>query len=1062
MKKIVISLLCCLTALPILAQITVTGTVYDENNETLPQAVIRLKSQPQTATLTDMNGHFSLNIPNQRAVLTVSYMGYETQEVNVGAKRQFRITLQPSKDLMQEVVVVGFGTQKKVNLTGAVKTVGDEVFADRPISNALQGLQGAIGGLNITNDAGGGLGEQMNINIRGVGSIGDGSNSSPLILIDGMEGDLSTINPSDIETISVLKDGASASIYGSRAPFGVILVTTKRGTKKGINVRYTGNLRLQQPVSVPKMVDSYSYALMVNEAAMNSGFGSGLVGRLDEIKQFQNGELQYATTAQDDLHWWGADNSFGNTDWYDLYLKNVTSSLDNNVTLSGTHKKLDYYASIGYMNQTGLFKYADEKYNRLSANIKLGYQINKYMKLTVNSRIINIDNNKPSALNDLFYHNLGRRAPTLALVLPNDENSRESMLHNIEEGGRWDQKTRQFYNQANLVIEPIKNWQIHGEVNSRIERNPFTRSFNPIGVHAPNGDWTYFEVLEGVTAKHNISGGDTGYFQVFPDAGEQYNEEAQTKISYFGTNIYTDYNLTLADKHKFTFLVGEQSEYYHRKIQRDAEYYLVTDPNAEVRTMSVFKNGEWASLGFFGRVNYNYANRYLLELNARADTASRFPSNQRWGFFPSISAGWNIAEEPFWKKLSDKGFEFLKLRASYATLGNQNTTSFYPYYQKMLTYPGNVVLGGERATILPMYAAYSTSLTWETIENAGIGLDFAFLNNRLTGSFDWYQRKTKDMVGPANALSALYGASAPKTNNAELRTRGWEVELGWRDRIGKNFSYSISATLSDYNTVITKYDSPDNNIYSWYEGKKYGEIWGYEVEGIAKSDAEMNAYLAEHSQSAIGDRWGGGDLMYRDQNNDGAVNAGSSILDDHGDLVVIGNTTPRYAYSFTLTAQWKWIDFRAYFQGIGKRDYFFNTATFFGMVAPYQRSLYVEHLDYFRYAGSELGANYEDPYYPRLRADQNNTQTSDRYLQNASYLRLKNLQVGFNIPMKKPNRKFIKKARLYLSGENLLTWTKLRLFDPEAIKANVTDYDGGAGKTYPQYRTYSMGVEIQF
>ena len=361
MKKILLSLLCGLMTLPSLAQITVTGTVYDEYNETVPQAVIRLKSNPQTATVTDLNGHFSLSVPNQRSVLSISYMGYETQEVSVGARRQFRITLKPIDNLMDETVVVGFATQKKVNLTGAVKTVGDEVFADRPISNALQGLQGTIGGLNITNDAGGGLGEQMNINIRGIGSIGDGSNSSPLILIDGMEGDLSTINPSDIESISVLKDGASASIYGSRAPFGVILVTTKRGTKKGVNVNYSANLRLQQPVSVPKMVDSYTYALMVNEAAKNSGYGSGLVGRLDEIQKYQRGELEYATTAQDDLHWWGADNSFGNTDWYDMYLKNTTQSIENNITVSGAQKKLDYYASVGYLSQTGLFKYADEE-----------------------------------------------------------------------------------------------------------------------------------------------------------------------------------------------------------------------------------------------------------------------------------------------------------------------------------------------------------------------------------------------------------------------------------------------------------------------------------------------------------------------------------------------------------------------------------------------------------------------------------------------------------------------------------------------------------------------------
>ena len=1061
MKKLLFSLTCSLISFTAWAQITVTGTVFDEYNETVPQAIIRVKGDSKSGVATDINGKFRIVVPNAKSVLTVTYMGYDTQEVSIGAHRTLTITLRPTENLMQETVVVGFGTQKKVNLTGAVKTVGDEVFADRPISNAVQGLQGTIGGLNITNDAGGGLGEEMQINIRGIGSIGEGSNSSPLILIDGMEGDLSTINPSDIESVSVLKDGASASIYGSRAPFGVILVTTKRGSRQGVNVNYTNNFRIQQPVSVPKMVDSYTYALMVNEASQNSGgnplFGSGI---LDRILDYQNGNLSYATLPQDSYNWWGTDNSFGNTDWYDLYIKKFTTSMENNVTVSGTQKKLDYYVSLGYLSQTGLFRYADEEYNRLSANVKLGYQFNKYVKLTLNSRLINIDNNKPSILNDLFYHNLGRRGPTTAITLPNDEYSKESMLPSIINGGRIDQKTHQYYNQANLVIEPIKEWKIHGEVNSRIERNPFTRDFNPVGCHAPNGDWVYFPVFDGMGSSYSLTNNDVGWFRVFPAAGDQYNETAKTSINYFGTNIYTDYNLKVKG-HKMTFLIGEQSEYYHRKIDRNATHYNVEAAVPDVQTMHAFRNGEWSSLGFFARVNYNFRDRYMLEVNARADGASRFPRDQRWGYFPSVSAGWNIGEEPFWKKLYDKGLEYLKLRGSYATLGNQNTTSFYPYYQKMEPKNGSLVTNGTQATTLPMFDAFSTSLTWETIENAGVGLDFAFLNNRLTGSFDWYQRKTKDMVGPANALSALYGTSAPKTNNAELRTRGWEVELGWRDRVGKNFSYSISATLSDYQTVITKYDSPDKNINGWYEGKNYGEIWGYEVIGIAQSDKEMADYLAEHSQTAIGDRWGGGDLMYRDLNNDGAVNAGSNTLDDHGDLKVIGNSTPRFAYSFTLSAQWKWIDVRAYFQGIGKRDYFFNTATFFGMVAPYQRSLFTEHLDYFRYAGSELGANYENPYYPRLRADGNNAQPSDRYLQNASYLRLKNLQVGFNLPKKNPNSKFIKKARLYISGENLLTWTKLRLFDPEAIKANVTDYDGGAGKTYPQYRTYSMGVEIQ-
>jgi hypothetical protein len=378
----------------------------------------------------------------------------------------------------------------------------------------------------------------------------------------------------------------------------------------------------------------------------------------------------------------------------------------------------------------------------------------------------------------------------------------------------------------------------------------------------------------------------------------------------------------------------------------------------------------------------------------------------------------------------------------------------------MATNGGTAVIGGSQTTVLPVYSPYSTSLTWEKIHNGGAGIDWAFFNSRLQGSFDWYQRTTKDMVGPSQALAGVYGADAPKTNNAELRTRGWELELAWRDQINKDWSYGISASLSDYKSVVTKYDSTDNKISGWYSGKNYGEIWGYEVIGIAQSDDEMNEHLAVADQSSIGTNWGGGDLMYADLNGDGAVNTGAGTLADHGDYKVIGNTTPRYSYSFTLETQWKFIDVRAYFQGVGKRDFFFEgSAPFFGIAKEWQRTLYVDHLDYFRYAGSALGANY-DSYYGRLRIDQNNIQVCDRFLQDASYLRFKNLQVGFSLPKGTKLAKYVNKARLYFSVENLLTWTNLRIFDPEAIGSTSGDY--GSGKAYPQYRTYSVGLELTF
>ena len=1058
-------MLALLMATAVDAQIKISGTVLDESDLPVQHAALRVKGE-SGSTFTNANGEFALTMQDENATVTVTYLGYEPSTFVPGSQRTFTIRLRPKDDMMEEAVVVGFGVQKKINATGAVKTIGNDALESRPISSATQGLQGVVGGLNITNDMGGELGTEMQINIRGVGSIGEGSNSSPLILIDGMEGDLSTINPNDIENISVLKDAAASSIYGSRAPFGVILVTTKKGSQ-GTKVTYTGNVRFQQPINVPQMPDGYTWALMMNDAYLNSG-GSAPFGskQLSMIQAFMRGDLQYATKPSAFKNGWAdVQESFGSVDWYDLFLKDVTASQEHNFSVSGANEKVNYFFSGNYMGQTGLFNYADEKYDRLTLNAKVGVTFNKYVQFTWNTRIISIDNEKPSALGPLFYHNIGRRGSIEALETPLGEYTIRSMIPSLTNGGRQRTRTRQIYNQANLVVEPIKDWKLHFEINSRLENNPYTRQFNPLYITQPDGKREAYVVMEGLENTHRINPND-GTFRVYPAAGESYYEQLKASVNYFSTNVYTDYEMRLNDVHYFKFLLGEQSEYYHFDKLRTASSdillpnkpYLPTGIGGET-TMLSSKEGEWSSLGIFARINYAYDDRYMAEVNLRADGASRFPTDQRWGFFPSFSAGWNIAREAFWKKLYDKGFTYLKIRASYGTLGNQNTTSFYPYYQQMQTNSGSLILGGQQATVLPMYAPYSTSLTWETIENAGVGIDWGFFNNRLTGSFDWYQRTTKDMVGPANALSALYGAAAPKTNNAELRTRGWEFEVSWRDRIGKDFSYGITFNLSDYQTTITKYDSPDGNINGWYKDKNFGDIWGYEVEGIAKSDAEMNAYLALHDQSSIGSKWGGGDLMYRDLNNDGRVDKGSQTLDDHGDLKVIGNSTPRYAYSITLDAKWKFLDVRAFFQGIAKRDFFFtNSATFFGIAAEWQRSLFNDHLDYFRYAGSELGANL-DPYFGRLRIDKNNIQVCDRFLQDASYLRLKNLQIGASLPQGTALEKYVKKARIYVSLENLFTFTNLRTFDPEA----VGDFENwGPGKTYPQYRTYSLGLELTF
>ena len=1081
MKKIAITILFSLIAVIGYAQVVVTGTVYEPSGDTAIGATVMEKGKPATGTATDIDGNFSLKVSSANATLVVSYIGMKTQEVKLNGQNKIDIHLQDDNVTLDEVVIVGYGTQKKINATGSVKTIDSEVLESRPVTNAVQGLQGAVAGLNITNDAGGGLGESMNINIRGVGSIGDGSNSSPLILIDGMEGDLSSINPSDIENISVLKDAAAASIYGSRAPFGVILVTTKGG-KKGTRVNYTGNVRFQQPINTPEPVDSYTYALAINQAYNNAGdatqFGYAL---LQKILQYQRGELLDGTKANEgnDSEWYGGRNSWANTNWYDVHLKKVAVAQEHNVSVSGGGDNVNYYFSGNYLGQDGLFKYANEKYQRFALTGKVNVTFNKYVKFLWTSRLISTENQKPSVLNSLFFHQLSRMAPTEPLYLPNGEYGGNSYVLNLSEGGRQVQKTRQFYNQGNLIITPIKDWNITVDIGSRLENNPFTRQFNPIGVTGPNGKTVYKEIMYEPADGSRYAVRPDGSFKALPSPGETYYEKAHTSINYLTTNIYTDYNWILKEKHNFKFLVGMQTENYHMEVTRVAsnDIQMIDTPflpsdTGSGNTMSSESKGEWSSVGIFGRINYNYDDRYMAEVNLRGDAASRFPKNQRWGVFPSFSLGWNIANEKFWEPIYQT-MNYFKLRASYGQLGNQNTTSFYPYYQQMKPTGGNVIIDGQQATILPVFDPYSTSLTWERIENVGAGVDFAFFNNRLQGAFDWYQRTTKDMIGPAFPLPQIFGGDAPKTNNAELRTRGWEFEISWRDNIGKDFTYSISASLSDYQTQVTRYDSPNALVDGWYAGKNYGEIWGYSVLGIAQNDAEMAKYMNSVDQSALGKNWGGGDFMYADLNGDGKLDYGDGTVNNKGDLRVIGNMTPRWAYSFTLDAKWKFIDFRAYFQGIGKRDYIvsdgtsisqgagFVSQTFNGMSAQYQVSLYKNHMDYFRYAGDELGANFENPYYARLRYDNNNRWINDRYIQDASYLRLKNLQIGFSLPEKWHIAKYVK-ARLYFSAENVFTITKMKIFDPEALNSDQTEYGGGAGKVYPQYRTYSVGLDLTF
>lgn len=961
---------------------------------------------------------------------------------------------------LDEIIVVGYGTQKKIHSSGAVKTINNRNLHNRPVHDLTHSLQGIVGGLNIHTDNGGAPDESIEINIRGVGSISDAVTATPLVLVDGMECDLAYVNPNDIESISVLKDASAAAIYGSRAPFGVILVTTKANCRE-TTINYSANIRVNEALKVPQLVDGYTYCLMMNEAWQNAGLGAVPYSQniIDKVQQYQRGELKYATEATaDGKDWCKQLRAFGSTDWYDVFVKKHTVSHEHNINISGSGENVGYYLSAAYIAQSGLYNYANESYNRLNISARFNIHFNRHAALTLISRLVNIDNSKPSVLDNTFYHNLSQRYVTDALILPTDEYSDKSLIPALHDGGRISSRTKQLHTQGHLRLTPLPDWNINIDVGTRIERNPYTRQFNPLYYTSPDGSQHYYPVREGVIERHDIN--DNGTFRINPAAGESYYEKANTDINFFSTNIYSDYSFsTTASTTKI--LVGMQTEYYRNECTRVATS-SISDNNkpylpsvrGDKTTMTSERKGEWSAIGFFARLNYGYLSRYLAEINLRADGSSRFPTNKRWGYFPSISAAWNIAQEPFWQALRPY-WPYFKLRASYGTLGNQNTSSYYPYIPRMSPTSGSAVIGGEQTTVLPVYAPYSGTLTWERIETVNIGIDMSWFGNKLSAEADIYQRTTKDMIGPSAALPAIYGASAPQTNNASLRTRGWELELAWNDKCS-DWRYGLTFSLSDYRSVVTKYYSPDNTIDGWYAGKRVGDIWGYSVVGIATSNAEMEAHLASASQSSIGTKWGEGDIMYADIDGNGTVDGGSRTLDNHGDLRVIGNNTPRLAFAFTVNAQWRIFDFRAFFQGIGKRDIAMptNCNTFFGFNGPYNRVLTSDILDYYRNSDSLLGTN-TDSYYGRLRTDANNRQVCDRFLQDGAYLRLKNLQIGISLPDKPTLKRYLKSARLYLSIENIFTLSHLRIFDPEAIGTG-----GYVGKTYPQYRTWTIGVEI--
>ncbi|WP_205461702.1 SusC/RagA family TonB-linked outer membrane protein [Mangrovibacterium lignilyticum] len=1038
-------------------QKTIKGTVKDSSGEAMPGVTVIVKGTTQ-GTITDTDGNYTItNVPSG-GTLQFSFVGMEQQEVLVGEQSSIDVTMKESTIGVDEVVVVGFGTQKKVNLTGAVGVVDSEKLEARPVQNASQMLQGLVSGLNIS-QTGGSLEDRPNINIRGTATIGQGSTGSPLVLIDGMEGDINALNPQDIESISVLKDAAASSIYGSRAPFGVILVTTKKGAEGKMVVNYNNNFRWSSPINVPDMMDSYTFATYFNDANINSGGGVFFDDdRMQRILDYQNGVTKDETLQNpDNPQYWGDGYGWGhaNNDWYDVIYRDYSFSQEHNMSISGGNKAIQYYASGNYLNQSGLMEFNNDKFKRYTTTLKLKAQLADWATASISNRFVREDYGRPASLGNSLFQDLARQGwPMLPVYDPNGYLlSSPSPALALSDRGRDTSQKDWLYQQGQLVLEPIKDWLITGEINYRTEN-----------------DFRHWDSQQ--TYNHDVDGNPVLY-----DSGSLVHEEG-FRENYLNTNIYTEYTKEVGDGHNFKALLGFQQELLKRRfLSAERDGIMVpsiptinttsgTDASGEVTPPVVAGDyNHWSTQGFFGRLNYNYKERYLLEVNMRYDGTSRFRSDKRWNWFPSVSGGWNIAREPFWESI-EPIIGTMKLRGSYGELGNQNTQNWYPTYVTMPvgTSSGSWLVNGVQPNTASAPGLVSQSLTWERVKSWDVGLDMSFIRNKLSVSFDYYTRYTNDMVGPAPELPVILGNNVPAVNNTDLKTYGFEFDVTWKDRLSNGLGYSVHVLLSDAQTEITKYPNPTGRLDTYVQGRKLGEIWGYETIDIARYAGEMEAHLASlpnGGQDALGSQWEQGDIMYRDLNGDGKIDNGANTVNDHGDMRVIGNSTARFPFSVDLAADWKGFDIRAFFQGVLKSDYYINSYYFWGAWdwGIWWSSGLTQHEDYYRADPNHpLGQNI-DAYYPRPLFNGKNHQAQTGYLQDASYIRLKNLQIGYTIPKSVTSRMGIEKLRVYVSGENVWTGTKMtKIFDPETI----FNPDRWTGTNYPLNRTLSLGLSVNF
>lgn len=1027
----------------------VEGVITDEFGTPVANASIGVKGTSYGVT-SDANGKFHLKSTQQDITLVISSVGYQTQELKIKSNdHNIVIKLKTAETALKDVVIIGYGTQKKENLTGSIAAVSGKELESRPLVNLAQGLQGLVPNLNINMNSGR-PGQEANFNIRGVTSInsGNGNLGSPLVMVDGIQMDPNLINPADIESVTVLKDAASSAIYGSRGAYGVILINTKNGKKNmPLRVNYSGSYTISKPTRLPKYLNAVDYIAMHREADRNGQLSGGWTASMPFTEEDSIMAAKYfADPANNPSGYPDPSNPskyryVGNEDWVREMYPNWRPQQQHNISVAGGADKTSFIASLGYFDQKGMLNYSNENYQRINPSLKVTTEATSWLSLNFKTTLNHLYHNAPTAPTNGNSNSYiqGDARPNMPVYNPGgtDFSGQGSWTNSVAvmlQNGRDKTTANDIWATGGIVISPVKNVKI-------------------------NADYTYnnyagFE--QKVQKQFPEYGVDHAFLNYYPWTYPDATTEISNNNNYNVVNVFGNYENTFKGSHYFKVTIGYNQEHRHFKTINSYAKNLI-DPgtpfiglNSDEKPSITGYEYEWAMNGLLYRLNYAYRNKYLLEVDGRYDGSSSFPSGHRYVWSPSASIGWKISEEVFFEPLKST-IDELKLRLNYGQLPNQmfdpsnpSDATVYPYIALMSNGKTNYIFGNQQSIYIGSpNSLVSPNFTWETVITKGAGIDFSLLQRRLSGSFDWYMRDTKNMLVNGQPLPAVLGVAPPLQNAADLRTKGWELSLNYHDQIGKDFTYSVGLGLSDYTAKITKYNlNPDKIVSSYYVGQKFGEIWGLVTDGYFKTDEEGAAY--DQSQLDKSSTEMAGDIKYKDLNKDGHINYGDNTVSNPGDRKIIGNSTPRYQYGINLSAKYKGFDLAIFFQGVGKRDYMPGDNAFWGFQSEWSVP-YVYMKDHWT-------PNNTNAYFPRLRfGGGTNFETQTKYLQNAAYCRLKNVSVGYSISPSVINRIKLKTARIYITGQNLFEITKMfKAYDPETI---------GFG-TYPLSRSVSFGLQL--